>query len=78
MLPRELELQDRARYLALELAKSGRFRNWREIRDELKRKGRRGVDGALTGRLLRSTLNLRCARAARQSTLFGQSGFSRL
>lgn len=63
MLLRDKEKRQRLRVQARQLAKTGRYRNWKEVEGALTRDGRAGAALALSARLTRLTLDIRCALA---------------
>lgn len=64
---RDKEKRQRLRRQARQLAKTGRYRNCKEVERALTHAGREGADEALSAPLTRMTLNIRCALARRPS-----------
>lgn len=63
MLLRDYEKRQRLKLQARQLAKTGRYRNWKEVEGALTRAGREGVAKALRAPFTRLTLDIHCALA---------------
>lgn len=74
MLRIQRERERRLRYQAKQLANTGRFGGWPDIEKALTSKGRKLVPEALQGRIVRFTLNARCAHARRRNEVARERG----